>query len=70
MFKLFNDWQAQGYLLPPELAKGVGNSLAGPPSQGEEGEKPQRPKKEKAEKEKAEKPLPDNHMDKHPVQVS
>ena len=36
---------------------------------GGETEKSQKQKKEKLEKEKAEKTLPENHLDKHPVQV-
>merc|ERR1719348_726286 len=28
MFKLFNDWQAQGYQLPPELVRGSGMTIA------------------------------------------
>ena len=69
MFKLFNDWQAQGYLLPPELARGLGPNNSGEPQAGTDGEKSQKQKKEKPEKEKPEKTLPENHMDKHPVQV-
>lgn len=68
MFKLFNDWQAQGYQLPAELVKGFGSSLGGNFGDGE-AEKTQKQKKEKLEKEKAEKTLPDNHLDKHPVQL-
>ena len=37
---------------------------------GGETEKTQKQKKERLEKEKAEKSLPENHLDKHPVQVS
>ena len=36
---------------------------------GGETEKTQKQKKERLEKEKAEKSLPENHLDKHPVQV-
>jgi len=83
MFKLFNDWQAQGYQLPPELVRGSGMTIAaerpvptGPAGPGAGpipvvGEKPiekkQKPKKEKTEK--GEKTLPENHLSKHPVQL-
>ena len=66
MFKLFNDWQAQGYLLPQELARGLGPNPGDPPT---DGERTQKQKKEKQEKEKPMKTLPENYMDKHPVQV-
>ena len=48
--------------------KGAGSSLGGNFGDGET-EKSQKLKKEKLEKEKAEKTLPENHLDKHPVQV-
>ena len=71
MFKLFNDWQSQGYNLPPELMKGV--AAPGPPPEMQTAaavDKKPKQKKEKAEKtDKTEKTLPENYMSKHPVQV-
>ena len=71
MFKLFNDWQSQGYNLPPELMKGV--AAPGPPPDVQTAaavDKKPKLKKEKAEKtDKTEKTLPENYMSKHPVQV-
>ena len=95
MFKLFNDWQSQGYQLPSELMKQgsiFSEKQCPPPPAGHPAvtgtwshdtppgnleqapapEKKQKPKKEKVKKEKGEegeKVLPENHMDKHPVQV-
>ena len=95
MFKLFNDWQSQGYQLPSELMKPgsiFSEKQVPPPPQGHPAltgtwshdtppgnlsqtpasEKKQKPKKEKVKKEKGEegeKGLPENHMEKHPVQV-
>merc|ERR1719400_97965 len=62
MFKLFNDWQAQGYAVPPELMPGSGLAPAPAPGCGQVtmfGESPQpqqfmkkqKPKKEKVAKE-------------------
>jgi len=82
MFKLFNDWQAQGYHLPPELVRGSGMTIAERPAQvgpggpgagpipvvGEKpAEKKQKPKKEKTDK--GEKTLPEDYLKKHPVQL-
>jgi len=95
MFKLFNDWQSQGYQLPSELMKPgsiFSEKQCPPPPQGHPAltgtwshdtppgnlsqtpapEKKQKPKKEKVKKEKGEegeKGLPENHMEKHPVQL-
>merc|ERR1712025_1320904 len=82
MFKLFNDWQAQGYSLPPELMRGSG--LTPGPGCGQvimfgDGPQPLTESKQKLKKEKVhgetqpavrpDKELPPNFMDKHPVQL-
>jgi len=84
MFKLFNDWQAQGYSLPPELMRGSG--LNPGPGCGQvimfgDGPQPlteatQKPKKEKVHVQgetqpavRGDKELPPNFMEKHPVQL-
>jgi len=82
MFKLFNDWQAQGYSLPPELMRGSG--LTPGPGCGQvimfgDGPQPVTESKQKQKKEKLEgetqpavrpdKELPPNFKDKHPVQL-
>jgi len=68
LFKLFNDWQAQGYAVPLELWKapesGAGAAAAAaaaaPAGTEAEGEKkPQQPAKK----------MPDNPTDRHPVQL-
>ena len=81
MFKLFNDWQSQGYNLPAELIRNSACSSwqTGDRPQHESWsqgavsdhpvEKKQKPKKEKMEKPKVEKALPDNPLERHPVQL-
>jgi len=64
LFKLFNDWQAQGYQIPSDLWKAPGNADSGPaaPSVQEpavEAKKAQQPAKK----------IPDNPTDRHPVQL-
>jgi len=58
LFKLFNDWQAQGYVLPPDLNK------AAPPV----ATKPEGIKKEEKRPAKI-KEIPENPTSKHPVQL-
>jgi len=70
LFKLFNDWQAQGYSVPLELWKapsgesGSGAAAAAAPAgqagaEAEGEKKPQQPAKK----------MPDNPTDRHPVQL-
>lgn len=72
LFKLFNDWQAQGYQLPQELLK--------PPTDGSNsGENDgllasadmamQTGSSEKPKKQAAPKKMPDNPTERHPVQL-
>jgi len=73
LFKLFNDWQAQGCQMPAELM--------GRPSQGKQpqqggaagpmdiGDPAVQVKKEKERKEKKPKTLPENPTSRHPVQL-
>eukprot|EP00090_Calanus_glacialis_P046296 TRINITY_DN9020_c0_g1_i1.p1 TRINITY_DN9020_c0_g1~~TRINITY_DN9020_c0_g1_i1.p1 ORF type:complete len:343 (+),score=95.71 TRINITY_DN9020_c0_g1_i1:87-1115(+) len=72
LFKLFNDWQSQGYEIPVEMLKGGGPEKL--LAQGEQpssvmtapGATPPKPKKATV---KAEKVLPENPTEKHPVQL-
>lgn len=69
LFKLFNDWQAQGYEIPVEMLKGGGSEKL--LAQGEaaaQGTGVTPPKAKKAVV-KAEKVLPENPTQKHPVQL-
>jgi len=76
LFKLFNDWQAQGYDIPVEMLKGGGSEKLLAQAQGEAaaaaatdpapGVTPPKPKKATV---KAEKVLPENPTEKHPVQL-
>lgn len=73
LFKLFNDWQAQGYVVPAGMMRG--NQFNSPdPVGGQEGEEGETTKKKKNKKEKegepkGEKTLPENASEKHPVQL-
>ena len=76
MFKLFNDWQAQGYVIPNELLKTPaegGNTIpgaGGQPSSGQDDPmttptaQPAQPQKPKQAKK-----MPDNPTERHPVQL-
>jgi len=72
LFKLFNDWQSQGYEIPVEMLKGGGpEKLLAQAEQTSTpniipGATPPKPKKAAV---KAEKVLPDNPTEKHPVQL-
>lgn len=77
MFKLFNDWQAQGYIIPSELLKSPTESASGAPAAAGNGSAaaaagggdvpmanagtPAKPKQAKK--------IPDNPTDRHPVQL-
>merc|ERR1719357_826647 len=67
LFKLFNDWQAQGYELPADLVKG-GNAVdkVNQVDQNPAGGAANKTKKALV---KTEKPLPENPTEKHPVQL-
>jgi len=68
LFKMFNDWQAEGYAIPID----VGNNVAAGLKSVAEGEKPKKPTaapKETPSPARAEKTLPDNPTSKHPVQL-
>jgi len=77
MFKLFNDWQAQGYTLPSELVKNSActnwqqqqDKFPGLAPEDTVSEKKQKPKKEKVEKVRVDKSLPENPLMRHPVQL-
>lgn len=78
LFKLFNDWQAQGYVMPPGIMRGNPNmglpeaavaaavAAAGAGAGGAAGAvaKPKKPAAPKGDK-----VLPENPQDKHPVQL-
>jgi len=74
LFKLFNDWQAQGYDIPMEMLKGggpekliaQGDAAAAAATTPIQGSTSPKPKKVTV---KAEKVLPDNPTEKHPVQL-
>ncbi|XP_023328897.1 double-stranded RNA-specific editase 1 isoform X3 [Eurytemora carolleeae] len=80
LFKLFNDWQAQGVVIPPEMLK---VSLPGGRNQPQEGMPMgveqmdfmegvtvvKKEKKEKEKKAKGPKVLPENPTQRHPVQL-
>ena len=70
LFKLFNDWQAQGYVIPAELLKNPNdpNNPAAPGSVSQDvtmnavaGGGPKAPKQPKK--------VPDNPTERHPVQL-
>jgi len=67
LFKLFNDWQAQGYELPADLVKG-GNA-AEKVNQVDQNPAGGAANKTKKAVVKTEKPLPENPTEKHPVQL-
>jgi len=79
LFKLFNDWQAQGYVVPPGLIRGsqvhipdhlTGTEGGAPGGEAGEGQGVGQPKPSKKQNTpKAEKTLPENAKDKHPVQL-
>eukprot|EP00088_Acartia_fossae_P045395 TRINITY_DN4889_c0_g1_i4.p1 TRINITY_DN4889_c0_g1~~TRINITY_DN4889_c0_g1_i4.p1 ORF type:complete len:294 (-),score=74.79 TRINITY_DN4889_c0_g1_i4:795-1676(-) len=58
LFKMFNDWQAQGAVIPPDLMKTAAQSVA-----------PMEEEKPKAVKTKPEKKLPEDPTSRHPVQL-
>ena len=75
MFKLFNDWQAQGYVIPNELLKTPaegGNTVPGAGGQPDKDvtmttdptAQPAQPQKPKQAKK-----MPDNPTERHPVQL-
>jgi dsRNA-specific ribonuclease len=71
LFKLFNDWQSQGYEIPVEMLKGSSERILGQADKTPAGENagaanPPKPKKATV---KAEKVLPENPTEKHPVQL-
>jgi len=63
LFKLFNDWQAQGYQIPTEMWKAPNAEAGSPggatPTTGSQEEKPQQPAKK----------IPENPTERHPVQL-
>jgi len=73
LFKLFNDWQAQGYVVPAGMMRGNQFNTPEPvvDMKGEDGETqtPKKKKKSKDEGPKGEKTLPENANEKHPVQL-
>jgi len=73
LFKLFNDWQSQGFAIPVEMMKGSSDKILAqsqaekpPATQDNGGANNTKPKKAAV---KAEKVLPDNPTEKHPVQL-
>jgi len=68
LYKLFNDWQAQGYVIPPGMIKGSQCHLAEASNGGDAaGTAVAKPKKVAVPK--ADKTLPENAHEKHPVQL-
>ena len=63
LFKLFNDWQAQGYVIPAELLKNPND----PNNPAQIQDVPMRDATPKAPKQA--KKVPDNPTDRHPVQL-
>jgi len=73
LFKLFNDWQSQGYEIPVEMIKGSSERILGQAqtekaTAAQENAGASNPKPKKAAV-KAEKVLPENPTEKHPVQL-
>jgi len=68
LFKMFNDWQSQGFQVPIDMIKGP---ALGQPATGTNGdtEKEKSPKKAAAAAPKVDKALPENPTEKHPVQL-
>lgn len=74
LFKMFNDWQAQGYEIPVEMGKGGVAASSGASSEqvSEEKKESQKKSSEKSPGKaavKTEKSLPENATEKHPVQL-
>jgi len=74
MFKLFNDWQAQGYVVPNELLKAPneGNGQNAGQNAGSQDVAMTTPAGDKAaagQKPKQAKKMPDNPTERHPVQL-
>merc|ERR1712226_1069037 len=72
LFKLFNDRQSQGYVVPAGMMRG--NQFNTPDPVAHEGENGETTKKKKNKKKdegepKGEKTLPENASEKHPVQL-
>ena len=82
LFKLFNDWQAQGFIIPSELLKTpnengtgngtavvAGNGAAAPPNQDVHMSSAAPAKTQAEPKLKQAKKIPDNPTERHPVQL-
>jgi len=73
MFKLFNDWQSQGFVIPPELMKNpnenTGNGAATGNGAGNMDVTMKDAQPAKGSKPKEAKKMPDNPTERHPVQL-
>jgi len=73
LFKLFNDWQAQGYVVPAGMMRGNQFNTPEPvvdiKVEDGEAQTPRKKKKSKDGEPKGEKTLPENAQEKHPVQL-
>lgn len=74
LFKLFNDWQSQGYVVPAGMMRGsqihIGGTDHGTDGTTATGEGVEaKPKKKQPAEPKEPKTLPENAQDKHPVQL-
>jgi len=70
LFKLFNDWQAQGYVVPAGMMRGSQSHIIAADAGGDGVAGTEKvPKAKKPAVPKGEKTLPENPQDKHPVQL-